>query len=189
MTSRTHDNFRHNFWTWVDPPPFWTMFKKTSLFLHVGFPKSHVLPEEAFVLPDAILNLVKMTSVFVKWSSWWLKSRQNVHLFRVRADSSRGPLSAINYRLDFPPHRITHEDRLSIQGKAEHWKKNIQRMLTWTSHAFTYMCVCRAHHLDSVYFRKLLCYQVLHKTYAKPKIYEGQMWGRSNHYILLSYVS
>ena len=105
-------------------------------------PKSYVLPEEAFVLPDAIFNLVKMTSVFVKRSSWWLKSRQNVHLFRVRADSSRGPLSAINYRLDFPPHRITHEDRLSIQGKAEHCKKNIQRMLTWASPA--YKCVCVA---------------------------------------------
>ena len=40
MTSRTHDNFRHNFWTWVDPPPpVWTMFKKTSLFPRDGFPK------------------------------------------------------------------------------------------------------------------------------------------------------
>ena len=117
---------------------FFYCFRKKMFLL----PMSYVLPEEAFVLPDAIFNLVKMTSVFVKWSSWWLKSRQNVHLFRVRASSSRGPLSAINYRLDFPPHRITHEDRLSIQGKAEHWKKNIQRMLTWTSHAFTYMCVC-----------------------------------------------
>ena len=159
-------------------------------------PKSYVLPEEAFVLPDAIFNLVKMTSVFVKRSSWWLKSRQNVHLFRVRADSSRGPLSAINYRLDFPPHRITHEDRLSIQGKTEHWKKNIQRMLTWASHAFTYMCVCRIFIWIQFIFRKLLCYNVFHKTcilrkvtYAKPKRYEGQLWGRSNHYILLSYVN
>ena len=138
-------------------------------------PKSYVLPEEAFVLPDAIFNLVKMTSVFVKWSSWWLKSRQNVHLFGVRADSSRGPLSAINYRLDFPPHRITHEDRLSIQGKTEHWKKNIQRMLTWASHAFTYMCVCRIFIWIQFIFRKLLCYHVFHRTcilrkvtYAKP---------------------
>ena len=40
MTSRTHDNFRHNFWTWVDPPPVWTMFKKTALFLGEGIPKS-----------------------------------------------------------------------------------------------------------------------------------------------------
>ena len=33
MTSRTHDNFRHNFWTWVDPPP-----QKTALFWNDGFP-------------------------------------------------------------------------------------------------------------------------------------------------------
>ena len=39
MTPRTHDNFRPNFWTWVDPPPIWTMFKKTSLFPRDGFPK------------------------------------------------------------------------------------------------------------------------------------------------------
>ena len=40
MTSRTHDNFRHNFWTWVDPPPpVWTLFKKTALFWNGGFPK------------------------------------------------------------------------------------------------------------------------------------------------------
>ena len=39
MTSRTHDNFRHNFWTWVDPPPpVWTMFKKTALFWKGGIP-------------------------------------------------------------------------------------------------------------------------------------------------------
>ena len=37
MTSRTHDNFRHNFWTWVDPP-VWTMLKKTALFWKDGFP-------------------------------------------------------------------------------------------------------------------------------------------------------
>ena len=39
MTSRTHDNFRHNFWTWVDPPPVWTLFKKTALFWNGGIPK------------------------------------------------------------------------------------------------------------------------------------------------------
>ena len=38
MTSRTNDNFRQNFWTWVDPPPVWTMFKKTSLFWKEGIP-------------------------------------------------------------------------------------------------------------------------------------------------------
>ena len=38
MTSRTHDNFRHNFWTWVDPP-VWTMLKKTALFWKEGIPK------------------------------------------------------------------------------------------------------------------------------------------------------
>ena len=41
MTSRTHDNFRHNFWTWVHPPfppPVWTMLKKTALFWKEGFP-------------------------------------------------------------------------------------------------------------------------------------------------------
>ena len=31
MTSRTHDNFRHNFWTWVDPPP---PFEQCSKKLH-----------------------------------------------------------------------------------------------------------------------------------------------------------
>ena len=41
MTSRTHDNFRHNFWTWVWPPPspVWRMLKKTALFSRDGFPK------------------------------------------------------------------------------------------------------------------------------------------------------
>ena len=32
MTSRTHDNFRHNFWTWVDPPP--PPFEQCSKKLH-----------------------------------------------------------------------------------------------------------------------------------------------------------
>ena len=33
MTSRTHDNFRHNFWTWVDPPlPFEQCSKKLHFF-------------------------------------------------------------------------------------------------------------------------------------------------------------
>ena len=37
-------NSQHNFWTWVWPPPFWTMLKKTALFSHDGFPYPHQHP-------------------------------------------------------------------------------------------------------------------------------------------------
>ena len=39
MTSRTHDNFRHNFWTWVDPtPPFEQCSKKLHFFETMASP-------------------------------------------------------------------------------------------------------------------------------------------------------
>ena len=38
MTSRTHDNFRHNFWTWVDPPPCLNNVQKNCTFLKRRLP-------------------------------------------------------------------------------------------------------------------------------------------------------
>ena len=47
MTSRTHDNFRHNFWTWVWPPhPVWTMLKKNCTFLTGWLPLVSCLIEK-----------------------------------------------------------------------------------------------------------------------------------------------
>ena len=75
MTSRTHDNFRHNFWTWVWPPPVWTMLKKTALFLKDGFPKQALLDE--IWKKDCQLSRVllekKNENVFLEVGSalWW----------------------------------------------------------------------------------------------------------------------
>ena len=38
MTSRTHQIYIIIFEHGFDPPPVWTMLKKTALFLHDGFP-------------------------------------------------------------------------------------------------------------------------------------------------------
>ena len=45
MTSRTHQIYNIVFEHGFDPPsPVWTMFKKTALFLRLGFPKTDALP-------------------------------------------------------------------------------------------------------------------------------------------------
>ena len=36
MTSRTNDNFRQNFWTWVDPPPPFEQCSKKLHFFEMG---------------------------------------------------------------------------------------------------------------------------------------------------------
>ena len=48
MTSRTHDNFRHNFWTWVDPPP---PFEQCSKKLHFSLAMASLSVYKCFQRP------------------------------------------------------------------------------------------------------------------------------------------
>ena len=87
MTSRTHDNFRHNFWTWVDPPPVWTMFKKTALFWNEGIP-----------------YLSNMSQKYVGKQLLWLSSLHGLH-------PENSPLCPISWIYTMSPLTHSHQHK------------------------------------------------------------------------------
>ena len=68
MTSRTNDNFRQNFWTWVDPAP--PPFEQCSKKLHFFEMGASLILIIIFIV--IIINMIKSHSWL--WSSsqkWW----------------------------------------------------------------------------------------------------------------------
>ena len=56
MTSRTHDNFRHNFWTWVDPPPRLNNVQKNCTFLTGRLPLFPMISVQQAYFPHFFLK-------------------------------------------------------------------------------------------------------------------------------------
>ena len=68
MTSRTHDNFRHNFWTWFDPHP--PPFEQCSKKLHFSLAMASLI--------IVILFVCSKYKVF-----WWLLKEWNERIWIV----------------------------------------------------------------------------------------------------------
>ena len=69
MTSRTNDNFRQNFWTWVDPPP---PFEQCSKKLHFFERKASL---------TAVMVMVVNTEAHHGWFLTW--SIKNHEIYQI----------------------------------------------------------------------------------------------------------
>ena len=76
MTSRTHDNFRHNFWTWVDPPPPFEQCSKKLHFSLMSASLRSIVHLDCFSKYDFNLqSMVYKKKVLV--IGYWVRSSNN----------------------------------------------------------------------------------------------------------------